>query len=296
MSTYRSRSPSLVSRLRCQPQTEIWKDDWIRFLVPVVPVAPRRTCLYFARVLFDLQFADFITIGILVILEGLLSADNALVMAIMVLGLPRADHQHALRYGLIGGFAFRILATLLAASLIRVAWIKLAGGLYLAYLTWGHFGGRVDGQRHEVPRARPGFGLSAFWATVVRVEMVNLAFSIDSILVAVAMSPKIEVIIAGGLLGIVAMRLVAGQLIELIRKYPAIVDGAFVIIAWVAIKLVVEYAHDVHWVSFVIPKSLSIGLIVVIFTVSYLYARKQGPRAPEPEHKAEGEIARPPQV
>ena len=45
----------------------------------------------------DLQLSDLITIGILVILEGLLSADNALVMAIMVLGLPRADHQKALR-------------------------------------------------------------------------------------------------------------------------------------------------------------------------------------------------------
>lgn len=231
--------------------------------------------------MIDLQLSDFITIGILVILEGLLSADNALVMAIMVLGLPRADHQKALRYGLIGGFAFRILATVLAASLIRVAWIKLGGGLYLAYLTWGHFAGRGDGGRHEVPRALAGFGLSAFWATVVRVELVNLAFSIDSILVAVAMSPKIEVIIAGGLLGIVAMRLVAGQLIELIRRYPAIVDGAFLIIGWVAIKLVAEYAHDVHWTTLVIPKSLSLGLIVVIFTVSYLYARRQGPRPTE---------------
>ena len=230
---------------------------------------------------FDLQFADFITIGILVVLEGLLSADNALVMAIMVLGLPHADHRKALRYGLIGGFAFRIIATVLAASLIRVVWIKLAGGLYLAYLTWGHFGGRAEGQRHEVPRALPAFGLSAFWATVIRVEMVNLAFSIDSILVAVAVSPKIQVIIAGGLLGIVAMRLVAGQLIDLIRRYPAIVDGAFIIIGWVAIKLVAEYAHDVHWVTFVIPKSLSIGLIVVIFVTSYAYARRQGHRSPD---------------
>jgi YkoY family integral membrane protein len=238
--------------------------------------------IIFPRVL-DLQLSDLITIGILVVLEGLLSADNALVMAIMVLGLPRGDHHKALRYGLIGGFAFRILATLLAASLIRVAWIKLGGGLYLAYLTWGHFAGRGDGNRHDVPRAVAGFGLSAFWATVLRVELVNLAFSIDSILVAVAMSPKIEVIIAGGLLGIIAMRLVAGQLIDLIRRYPAIVDGAFIIIGWVAVKLVVEYAHDIHWTTFVIPRSLSLGLIVVIFTASYLYARRQGPRPGEGE-------------
>jgi YkoY family integral membrane protein len=246
------------------------------------PVAPS---VYFS-VLFDLQVADFVTIGILVVLEGLLSADNALVMAIMVLGLPRADHQKALRYGLVGGFVFRTLATVLAAWLIRVAWVKLAGGLYLAYLTVAHFSRRDGESRHEPPRAKPALGMSAFWATVVRVEIVNLAFSIDSILVAVAMSPKIEVVVAGGLLGIVAMRVVAGQLIELIRRYPAIVDGAFVIIGWVAVKLAAEYAHDMHWTSFQIPKVFSIGLILVIFLASYLYARRQSPIPPPGDEHA----------
>ena len=74
-------------------------------------------------------------------LEGLLSADNALVMAIMVLGLPSSNHRAALRYGLIGGFVFRVIATLLASSLIQVGWIRLVGGLYLLYLTYTHFRG-----------------------------------------------------------------------------------------------------------------------------------------------------------
>ena len=230
---------------------------------------------------FGLQPADFVTVGLLVVLEGLLSADNALVMAVMVLGLPRADHQKALRYGLIGGFAFRILATLLAAYLISVAWVKLAGGLYLAYLTWRHFAQGDGDDRHTPPAARPAFGLSAFWATVVRVELVNLAFSIDSILVAVAMSRKLPVVLAGGILGIIAMRLVVGQLLALIKRYPALVDGAFVIIGWVSIKLVWEYAFDLEWVSWQMPKPISIGIIVIIFVVSYLYARKQAPRSRE---------------
>jgi YkoY family integral membrane protein len=224
------------------------------------------------------EFQDLVTIGLLVALEGLLSADNALVMAIMVLGLPRADHHKALRYGLIGGFAFRILATLLAAYLISVAWVKLLGGLYLLYLTIVHFRHRAGGGQNEPPKAKPGFGLSAFWATVIRVEVVNLAFSIDSILVAVAMSRKTWVVVLGGILGIVAMRIVAGRLIELIRRYPAIVDGAFIIIAWVGFKLLMEYAHQMHWIGWEIPKALSLGLIGVIFVGSYLYARAQGPR------------------
>jgi YkoY family integral membrane protein len=245
----------------------------------------------------DIQVTDFITIGALIGLEGLLSADNALVMAIMVLGLPRHRHHKALRYGLIGGFVFRVIATLLAVYLIRVTWVKLAGGLYLLYLTYSHFWGQQEGEnRRAAPKAKAWLGLSPFWATVVRVELVNLAFSIDSILVAVAMSPKMWVVMVGGLLGIVALRLVVGQLITLVERYPALVDGAFVIIAWIGVKLCLDYLHAAGYVAVEIPQWLSLMLIVVIFAVSFVYARMQGPAQADPaadtlKEKAEGLIA-----
>jgi YkoY family integral membrane protein len=225
----------------------------------------------------DIAAADLVTIGLLVVLEGLLSADNALVMAIMVLGLPRRDHQKALRYGLLGGFAFRAAATALAAYLIQVGWVKVLGGVYLLYLTYSHFWGREEGEdRHQAPKAKGMLGLSPFWATVVRVEVINLAFSIDSILVAVAMSPKLWVVIIGGILGIVAMRLVAGRLIALVQRYPPLVDGAFIIIAWVGVKLCLEYLHDTDIIGLEIPRWLSLGLVVVIFLIALIYAKMQG--------------------
>jgi YkoY family integral membrane protein len=227
----------------------------------------------------DFQASDLVTIGLLVAIEGLLSADNALVMAIMVLGLPKRQHKQALRYGLVGGFAFRIVATLLAVYLIRVAWVKLLGGLYLLYLTYTHFWGEQSDDRRQPPRAKPWLGMTAFWATVLRVELVNLAFSIDSILVAVAMSPKTWVVIAGGVLGIAAMRLVVGHLLALVQRYPPLVDGAFIIIAWVGLKLGVEYFHAVWHLGPEIPQPLSIGLIIVIFTIAFVYAKAQGPVA-----------------
>jgi YkoY family integral membrane protein len=223
---------------------------------------------------FDFTLADLVTIGMLVLLEGLLSADNALVLAILVLGLPREQQARALRYGIVGAFVFRIIAILLASVLMQVAWVKLVGGLYLGYLAWAHFARPHGGRRTDVPKATAAFGLTAFWATVARVELVDVAFSVDSILVAVALSPKLWVVVTGGLLGIVMMRLVAGRMIDLIRRYPALVDGAFIIIAWVAIKLVAEYAHNIHLVAWQIPKSLSLGLIAVIFAISYFYARR----------------------
>ena len=224
------------------------------------------------------QLTDLITIGLLVVLEGLLSADNALVMAIMVLGLPKNQHHQALRHGLVGAFVFRIIATLLAVYLIRIAWVKLAGGLYLCYLVYSHFLGHEEGQdRRAAPRAKPWMGMTAFWATVVRVELVNLAFSVDSILVAVAMSPKTWVVLAGGILGIVAMRLVVGQLIRLVERYPPLVDGAFIIIAWVGLKLCLDYLHNVGYIGIEVPQWMSLVLIVVIFVVALIYARMQGP-------------------
>ena len=224
------------------------------------------------------QFSDFITIGVLVLLEGLLSADNALVLALMIVGLPRRDQHKALRYGLVGAFGFRILATMLAAYLISIDWVKLLGGIYLLYLTFQHFfrSGGADA-RTRPPPARPWLGLSALWGTVVKVELVNIAFSVDSILVAVAMSKKLWVVLAGGLLGIVAIRVVIGQLLVLVRRYPAIVDGAFIIIGWVGLKLLLEYLHAEGRIELVINKWISFGLIAAIFLASYLYARSKGP-------------------
>jgi YkoY family integral membrane protein len=226
----------------------------------------------------DVQAADFITIGLLVLLEGLLSADNALVLAVLVLGLPRHQQRKALRYGIVGAFGFRILAVLLAVHLIQVGIVKLIGAVYLLYLSYKHFfvsGGSEE--RRAIKPATPWLGLSAFWATVVKVELTDIVFAVDSILVAVAMSPKIWVVISGGLLGIVTMRMVIGQLLVLVRRYPALVDGAFIIIAWVGVKLLIEYLHVEGRIDFGINKWFSFGLIVVIFLISYLYARKVGP-------------------
>jgi len=228
------------------------------------------------------ELSDIFTVGILIVLEGLLSADNAMVMAVMVLGLPRQHRNKALKYGLVGAFGFRFVTTLVAFWLIRVAFAKMIGGLYLLYLPYQHFwGGRESAEeRRTPPKAKPWLGLSAFWATVVKVELMNLVFSIDSILAAVAMSPKMWVVLSGGILGIIAMRIVVGQLLALIQRYPAIVDGAFIIIAWVGIKLLVEYLHAEHLVPFEVPQWASLTLIVVIFLASLIYARREAQLQP----------------
>jgi len=241
----------------------------------------------------DIQLADLVTVALLVALEGLLSADNAMVLAVLVLGLPKREQRKALQYGIIGAFAFRIIAILLAVYLIQIKWVMLIGAAYLLWLPYHHFFSHVDAEtRRTARKATPWLGLSAFWATVVKVELTDIVFAIDSILVAVAMSNKTWVIITGGILGVIAMRLVIGQLLVLVNRYPALVDGAFIIIAWVGIKLLLEYLHSAGYVHVEIPKWLSLGLVVVIFVIAFVWAKLEGPKEPAPmAERAEGLLA-----
>ncbi len=223
------------------------------------------------------QLSDVATVGLLIVLEVLLSADNALVVAAMILGLALSQQKLALRYGLAAAFAFRTIATLLAVYLIGLAWVKLLAGAYLVFLTYQHFLRAGGAEQRSKPRpARRWLGLSPLWGTMLKVELVNVAFSVDSILVAVAISPKTWVVLTGGLLGIVAMRMVISQLLTIVRRYPTLVDGAFVIVGLVGVKLLVEYAAAMGWIHFDVPTWLSLGLIAVTCLTAYWHARRKG--------------------
>src|SRR5687768_17513398 len=191
-----------------------------------------------------IEYTDLVTIGLLVILEGLLSADNALVMAVMVLVLPEEQRMKALKYGIIGAFVLRTIAIFFATWLIALDWVKLVGGFYLLYLPVKHFRHRGEATEGGEPKVTIIPGLTLFWSTVVMVNLVDLVFAVDSILAAVALSDKVWVVIVGALLGIIAIRFVAGHVMTIIIRYPALIDGAYVIIAWVGLKLMLEYFHE----------------------------------------------------
>ena len=231
---------------------------------------------------FHVEPSDFLTIGLLIVLEAVLSADNALVLAVLVLPLPKEQQKRALQYGIFGAFAFRIIATIFAVNLIAWTWIKLIGGLYLLYLPVKHFTTHPDEAKIGGPKARTILGLSIFWSTVVRVELTDVVFAIDSILVGVGMSRKVWVVITGGILGILAMRLLIGTLLGIVRRYPTIVDGAYVIVAWVGVKLMLEYLHSIHVIGWELPRAISIIVMLVLFGASAVYARIKEPKVPPP--------------
>src|SRR5205823_920225 len=82
---------------------------------------------------------DLAIIGLLVILEGVLSIDNALVLGLLARRLPKVLQGKALTYGLVGAFVFRILAIAAASFLLHWRLVKFLGGAYLVYVAVKHF-------------------------------------------------------------------------------------------------------------------------------------------------------------
>jgi YkoY family integral membrane protein len=190
--------------------------------------------------------ADLLVVAVLIIMEGLLSCDNAVVLALRVKHLPPEQRGRALRYGIIGAYVFRIIALMLATWIISQWWLKMLGGAYLLWMAVKHLTKRPEPELDATaPTTTPHFlGLSPFWSTVIAVELTDIAFSVDSIAAAVALSSKLWVLIVGGLLGILAMRFAAHGFLSLLQRFPHLEGAAFAAVGVIGIKLLVEVPVD----------------------------------------------------
>ncbi len=228
-------------------------------------------------------------IGTLVILEGLLSADNALVLAVMVRHLPKDQQKKALFYGLIGAYIFRFLAIGVGTFLVKITWIKVAGGLYLLWIALSNLFhlqfvlARVGGiplvpyirrkpQADDADGEIKTQGLS-FWRTVLAVEIMDIAFSIDSVLAAFGVSEEVWVLFLGGILGVLMMRGVAQVFLKLIEKFPELEKAAFILIIVIAAKMIAG-AFGFH-VSHLIFFSLLIAIFLGTMLISSMRKKKE---------------------
>jgi YkoY family integral membrane protein len=183
--------------------------------------------LVFWDSIFQNPLAALAIVGNLVIIESLLSVDNAAVLATMVMDLPENERPKALRYGILGAYFFRGLAMIFAGFLIKIWWLQPLGGLYLLYLVYGWYKGQqtedkeddyVDKNKNWLYKATIGT-LGNFWATVALVELMDMAFSIDNVFAAVAFTPNLILICVGVFIGIFAMRFIAQWFVKLMEKF-----------------------------------------------------------------------------
>ena len=182
----------------------------------------------------------------IMILEIVLSIDNAAVLAAMVKELPKEQQKKALTYGIAGAYVFRGLALLFASVLIKLVWLKVAGGLYLMYLAYKALSSKVETDGSSKMTIKIPF-LSALWSTIVAIEMMDLVFSIDNVFAAVAFTPNLWLICGGVFIGILAMRFATTKFVKVLEKNPILERVAYWVIGALGLKLVSSYwLHDLN--------------------------------------------------
>jgi YkoY family integral membrane protein len=204
-------------------------------------------------------------------------------------------------YGLIGAVGFRAICIAIGTTLIKFWWLKLFGALYLAKLAIGHFTSKdlnedgIDDNYQDTMLHRFlgkfGIKLSLFWTTVISIELMDLTFSVDSILASLAVSDKFIILLIGGFLGILMMRGVAQFFIKLVERVPILENTAYILIGIIAIKmfittigdlgeLMVKLGHYLAGVGNIEMSSLIfLGILVAVFlgtfVVNFFMKRKE---------------------
>ncbi len=188
----------------------------------------------------------------LILIESLLSVDNAAVLATMVMDLPTQERKRALRIGIVFAYIFRGVALVSASYLMKISWLKLAGGGYLLYLALDFFYKKII--KHEtvleiesekigekVKHPKKFFGLSHFWSTVLMVEVMDMTFSLDNVFAAVAFTSNIYLVCLGVFIGIITMRIVASYFVKLMTRFPFLDTVAFFVIALLGLRLCLDF-------------------------------------------------------
>lgn len=198
---------------------------------------------------------DWMIILTLILMECLLSVDNAVVLAAQTQVLPtKAEREKSLLYGLWGAYLFRFIVIGIGTYLINFWEIKLAGSIYLFYLSFKFFydvrhpekEAEHEKEKEERKKVRQHgkknkkHVLSLFWRTVISIESMDIVFSIDSVLAALAISDNPVVVLIGGMIGILCMRGVAEIIIKLMDLIPELEPMAYVLIGIIALKLLLE--------------------------------------------------------
>jgi YkoY family integral membrane protein len=194
-----------------------------------------------------MSWTDIPTILTLAGLEIVLSADNAIVLAALAKSLPESQQKRALFYGIMGAFVLRFLAILSASWIIQFWFLQILGGGYLIWLGLKNLTGPGESPDNNALEAAQS--ARNFWGVVMAIELTDLAFAVDSVLAAVGVIPadqldeKIWVVYFGAIIGLVAMRFAAVAVLGLLKKFPALIIYAYVLVSWIGIKLILQGCH-----------------------------------------------------
>jgi YkoY family integral membrane protein len=201
-----------------------------------------------------------ILLPVLISLEAVLSADNAIALAAIAQGLEKPQlQQRALNFGLVIAFCLRVVLILTATWVLRFWQFEFLGAVYLLWLVYQHFSpdeqGEDPGQHHHKPR------FESLLQAIPMIALTDLAFSLDSVTTAIAISRDTWLVITGGLIGVIALRFMAGLFIRWLDEFIHLEDAGFVTVAFVGLRLLLRVIND----SFVPPEWLMVIMIALVF-------------------------------
>ncbi len=223
----------------------------------------------------------------LIVLEGLLSLDNAAVLGAMVINLPQDEpiqwpsalqgigarlhsilgdqRSAALRVGLLGAYVGRGLMLLMASLIVHNPWLKIIGAVYLIRLAFENLGMVEESDADAEVRTVKS---TSFWGTVLAVELADLIFSLDNVVAAVSLSNKLWVVMIGVAIGILFMRFAAGWFSYAVEREPILHQAAYLLVFNIGVELLLEEYTGVKindWLRF----GISIGTILLALAYSH---------------------------
>ncbi len=178
---------------------------------------------------------------ILICLEILLSADNAVALASLTKSLKNStDRTNALNIGITISLIFRILLILLSSFLLKFLFIRIFAGLYLIYLFFSNIflkNKKIDTSPNDLSVTNKKFD---FLKVVALLSITDLAFSIDSITTAVAISDQYILIVIGALIGVIALRFTSEIFLRLLEYFIRLEMAGYIAILIIGVKLILN--------------------------------------------------------
>lgn len=221
-------------------------------------------------------------IFILIALEAVLSADNAIALAALVKGLEGEELQgRALNIGLLAAFVMRMFLIFTATWVIRFWQFELLGACYLLWLAFQYFFNDDSEDQHTGPR------FASLWQAIPVIAVTDLAFSLDSVTTAIALSDERWIVLTGGVFGIITLRFMAGLFIKWLEEYVHLQDAGYLTVVLVGLRLLLKVVND----NFVPPQWLMILAIALIFAWGFSKRNPDDPEA-QTKPKAEPELER----
>ncbi len=199
---------------------------------------------------------------VIISLELILSADNAVALASITKNLDNIDQQKkALNIGIFIALLLRILVILTAQFFLNFWQVKLIGGLYLIYLSLSKIISINQTISAESEISTDQNTQYSLLKVILLLAVIDLAFSIDSITAAVAISDQFLLVITGAIIGVIALRFTSGLFIRWLVIYPNLEKAGYIAVGIIGVKLILQSI----FYSLFIPEYLFFFIMLCLF-------------------------------